>query len=259
MNELPSSTFEGLASIYQKHRPSYPDAVMERIAKLAPSEPCQALDVGAGTGIASRGMAQALGSGWHVKGLEPGADMLREARRSSDGIVNLSFEQSGAETLPVANGTTGLILVAQALHWFDRPLFYSECGRVLAPGGRLMVLYNDRDPDGALTSEFEARMEAEIPDYDRAYRSFDYVGEIITVDWGEAATLDEINWTWHLTTDQFAGLMLSRSKGKPWVDRVGRDAVEAELIDLARQHSDEDGIVPLPYITRLAHVQRRGV
>src|SRR5581483_12097436 len=39
-------------------------------------------------------------------------------------------ERSGLET-----GSIGLITVAQALHWFDLPLFYEETRRVLSPGG----------------------------------------------------------------------------------------------------------------------------
>jgi SAM-dependent methyltransferase len=39
-------------------------------------------------------------------------------------------EDSGLET-----ETVDLVTVAQALHWFDRPRFYAEVGRVLVPGG----------------------------------------------------------------------------------------------------------------------------
>lgn len=43
-------------------------------------------------------------------------------------------EDSGLET-----ETVDLVTVAQALHWFDRPRFYAEVGRVLAPGGVIAV------------------------------------------------------------------------------------------------------------------------
>ncbi len=43
-------------------------------------------------------------------------------------------EDSGLET-----ETVDLVTVAQALHWFDRPRFYAEVGRVLVPGGVIAV------------------------------------------------------------------------------------------------------------------------
>jgi len=43
-------------------------------------------------------------------------------------------EDSGLET-----ETVDLVTVAQALHWFDRPRFYAEVGRILVPGGVIAV------------------------------------------------------------------------------------------------------------------------
>lgn len=33
------------------------------------------------------------------------------------------------------SGCASLVTIAQALHWFDRPLFYAEVARILRPGG----------------------------------------------------------------------------------------------------------------------------
>jgi SAM-dependent methyltransferase len=42
-----------------------------------------------------------------------------------------------AENSGLESGTVDLIMVAQALHWFDLPLFYEEVRRVLKPNGVL--------------------------------------------------------------------------------------------------------------------------
>ena len=34
--------------------------------------------------------------------------------------------------------------VAQAFHWFDRTAFRLECQRLLKPGGRIALIWNDR-------------------------------------------------------------------------------------------------------------------
>jgi SAM-dependent methyltransferase len=149
-----------------------------------------------------------------------------------------------------------VVQTAQALHWFDRPAFYAEVGRVLVPGGFLFVLYNDRDPDAPLIREFEALMEGEIPDYSRHYRSFDYPAELAGLSWAIEATSNRFKWVWRLAPEDFAELMLSRSLAKPWTRAVGEAEARARLTALARSHGAADGSVLLPYFTRLAQARR---
>jgi hypothetical protein len=44
-----------------------------------------------------------------------------------------------AERCALAAGSVGLVTVAQAVHWFDRPRFYDEVRRVSVPGGVVAV------------------------------------------------------------------------------------------------------------------------
>jgi SAM-dependent methyltransferase len=50
-----------------------------------------------------------------------------------------------AETLPLADQSVDAVIVAQAFHWFDAPVALEEIHRVLVDGGRLGVLWNERD------------------------------------------------------------------------------------------------------------------
>jgi SAM-dependent methyltransferase len=47
--------------------------------------------------------------------------------------------------IPLADSTVDCVVVAQAFHWFDAPLALEEIHRVLVDGGRLGVLWNERD------------------------------------------------------------------------------------------------------------------
>jgi len=56
-------------------------------------------------------------------------------------ILNIfSCRVAPAEHLPASEGSADLVLVVEALHWFDLPAFFAEVDRILRPGGILAVL-----------------------------------------------------------------------------------------------------------------------
>ena len=73
----PMGRFTGLAEIYARCRPGYPEAAIEFIATHCGLKPESLMvDVGSGTGIASRLFA---GRGVRVVGVEPNPNMRAEA------------------------------------------------------------------------------------------------------------------------------------------------------------------------------------
>lgn len=120
---------------YKRYRPGYPAELFQQLATLAPAQ-LQAWDCGCGTGQASLPCASEFEE---VVASDLSWQQLRNAR-SAD---NIHYCVASASCSPLAAGGTDLILVAQALHWFDLPRFFAECERVLKPGGILTVLtYN---------------------------------------------------------------------------------------------------------------------
>jgi len=78
-----------------------------------------------------------------------------------------------------------LMLVAQALQWFDRPRFYQGCRARLVLGGVLAILQNNRDWKASeFLDEYEALLEETSPGYTRHYRSFDVEAELAGLPWG---------------------------------------------------------------------------
>jgi SAM-dependent methyltransferase len=47
--------------------------------------------------------------------------------------------------IPLDSESVDCVIVAQAFHWFDAPMALEEIHRVLVDGGRLGVLWNERD------------------------------------------------------------------------------------------------------------------
>jgi len=72
---------------YDRARPRYPEAMVERIVESSPGH--DVLDVGCGTGIAAR---QFQAAGCRVLGVEPDARMADLARRSGVEVEVATFE-----------------------------------------------------------------------------------------------------------------------------------------------------------------------
>ena len=262
--ELTAATrFSGLAEGYDRHRPDYPTEVLGPIA-AAPGAgvPKLALDIGAGTGIATRLIAALLPADWRIVGVEPNADMRDQAAAREGEGSRVTYIDAAAEALPFEAGAAGLVSVAQAIHWFDRPKFYAEVGRALAPGGAFAILYNDRDLDGpGLLGEFESLMEREITPYDRYYRQGkggedEQDRELEAIDWTATVARHTSRHAKIMTPAEYAGLMLSRSKLKPYTAKYGANEAKRRLTELAGHHADEDGRVAVG-MTASVHIAIR--
>jgi SAM-dependent methyltransferase len=155
----PRDRFTGLAATYQRHRPSYPPALVDWLfALFAPRVPKIAADVGCGTGIATRLLAA---RGLDVVGVDPNEDMLAAAREEGGGP---RYVRAAAENTGLAAESFDLVACAQAFHWFDRAKAAAEFQRVLRPGGWCAAWWNDRAP-GVQNDEYDALLRKHSPDY----------------------------------------------------------------------------------------------
>lgn len=255
MNE--SNPFDGLAARYQANRPDYPKTLLAELAKRAPEAPQTAIDVGSGTGISTRALRRTLGDGWTITGIEPGTDMRRQAHETTPPQDGLIYIEGTAEALPFDSRSLGIINVGQAIQFFDRPVFYSAASRLLAPGGLLSVIQNNRVwQRSALLEAHEAYVESNDPTYSRHYRDIDLLAEFETFAWAENTERLEYLWERVIDADKFVGTMMSRRTMQPTVGKLGEPAVEEALRELANAHGNPDGTVTLPYVTELFAAQK---
>lgn len=113
------------------------------LAAVGPSD--VVVDIGCGAGNAARAAAR---RGARVTGVDPSPTMLRVARTATRGLPALTWAQGGAESLPVRDGSATVVwALATVHHWPDVDASLREIVRVLAPGGRLLVLERQVQPD----------------------------------------------------------------------------------------------------------------
>ncbi len=134
----PTRRFSNRATDYVSSRPGYPEAAFE--VTLTDGDVFVAADVGAGTGISARALAD---RGVDVFAVEPNAAMRAVAAPHP----RVRWISARAEATGLATGGVQLVLCAQAFHWFDRPAAFAEFARILRPAGRLALLWNYADPD----------------------------------------------------------------------------------------------------------------
>jgi SAM-dependent methyltransferase len=125
-------------------------------------------DLGCGPGTASRAAAR---RGASVFGVDPSPMMLRFARWFTRRPLRarITWREGLAEAIPLDDGGATVALAIRAAHHFDDPnLAFGEIRRVLAPGGRLVIVESEIRPKSrgrrghGFTPEFAAEAAAEL-------------------------------------------------------------------------------------------------
>jgi SAM-dependent methyltransferase len=131
-----SQSFGGVADEYNRLR-SGPSN--EALDWLIPAKTTDALEIGAGTGILTRLLAERVD---HLIAVEPD-DRMRAVLSANDArIVVLAGH---AEELPVPSSSIDLVIAQSAWHWVDEVRAVPEVARVLRPGARLSLVWTGPD------------------------------------------------------------------------------------------------------------------
>lgn len=100
------------------------------------------LDLGCGTGWASRRMARVAVAG-DVVGLDVADEMLRRAERESSAFRNVRYVWGSAEEIPEADNAFNKVLSVESFYYYaDQGKALDELRRVMAPGAKLYILIN---------------------------------------------------------------------------------------------------------------------
>ncbi|BBZ44541.1 class I SAM-dependent methyltransferase [Mycobacterium parmense] len=139
---------------YDRARPPYPDALIQRVVAASPGD--EFLDVGCGTGIGAR---QYKAAGVTVLGVDPDFRMAEFAR-----TTGVDVEVGNFETWDARGRTFDAVVAGQAWHWVDPVVGAEKAARVLRARGLLALYWHVFDPPRPVAEAFDEVMRKVAPD-----------------------------------------------------------------------------------------------
>jgi SAM-dependent methyltransferase len=142
------------AERYDRTRPSYPDAMVDRIIAASPGR--AVLNVGCGTGIEAR---QFRAAGCEILGVEPDARMAEFARRAG-----FEVEVSTFEAWDPAGRQFDAVIAGTAWHWIDPVAGAAKAAQALRPGGLLAPFWHVFEPPAEVSTALAEVYRRVVPD-----------------------------------------------------------------------------------------------
>lgn len=167
---------------YAAHRPTYPMALVDELAKISPGREV-ALDCGCGNGQLSVLLAEKFD---RVVATDASAAQISQARQHE----RVFYHTALAEASGLPDGSVDLITVAQAAHWLDLEKFYTEVRRVARPQAVVaLITYGVQQVEGEVNEYVQRFYSETVGPYwpperryvEEGYRSFSFPFEEIAL------------------------------------------------------------------------------
>ncbi len=132
------SVFDEVAEDYDRHRPTYPDVLVDRACEGADIGPGAAvLEIGCGTGQLTRSL---LARGLRVTAVEPGQQLIARAHDQLNRVGDVQFVNARLENAPLPRAQYPAVFSASAIHWIDPDVSWRKAADALVDGGSLALI-----------------------------------------------------------------------------------------------------------------------
>ena len=146
MSDRPTTRFSERASAYAANRPGYPPAALDALFEgLGSPEHLTIADVGAGTGIAARLLAERCAT---VFAVEPNHSMAEQAEPDS----RIEWIDGTGEDTHLPSKSVDIAGAFQAFHWFEPQSAIAEFKRISRR--RIALVQYERDENHAFTAAY---------------------------------------------------------------------------------------------------------
>jgi SAM-dependent methyltransferase len=210
-----AESFGAAAELYDRVRPSYPRELIDALlagTPQPPGAPRRVLDVGCGTGIVARLLAE---RGCDVLGVEIDERMAAVAHARGVAVEVAKFERWDP-----AGRLFELAVAGQAWHWIDPVAGAGKAASLLSPAGQLGLFWNLGAPPREVVALFDpiyARLAPGVEDYSvllgrgRDTRGQAAIDGIAASGGFEEARVRSFGWTRSHATGEWLALLQTHS------------------------------------------------
>ncbi|MEX2511937.1 MAG: class I SAM-dependent methyltransferase [Cyclobacteriaceae bacterium] len=234
---------------YAQFRPNYPSAFFAYLETIIPHKVC-AWDCGTGNGQ----VAVAL-SKWFEKvyATDISPNQIKHAKKR----YNIQYSVQPAENTNFDNGTFDLIMVAQAIHWFDFDQFYAEVRRTAKDAAWIAIIGYGKIKVSPAIDDIIYRFYQEVigPYWDRERKYIEENYETIPFPFKETPVPSftlQASWT----LEHLIGYLQTWSAVKKFIGQNGFNPVDALIPPLKRQwEGQQTKAITFPMLSRIGKIK----
>ena len=243
--------FDDIAAEYDRHRPTYPDELVDRACQIAGlGRGDRVLEVGCGSGQLTGSL---VARGLHVTAIEPGKNLIALARQNlkDDGAVE--FVNARFEDASPPREQFRAVFSASAFHWVDPAVSWQKAADALVPGGMLALIsyfgldepHSKRDQEAVLGA-----IRKVAPDIAADWPKYPDLDGLLAGAEQRRANISEV-WAW----------LSSYDVGREHAGRLFGDVQVAVMPKLAEHTADRlNAIVrTMSFYSRLSPGQRQAL
>jgi SAM-dependent methyltransferase len=248
-------TFEEVAELYDKVRPSYPEELVEDALALSgiPADG-RILEIGCGPGNATLPFAK---RGYRIVGIELGERLAALAVKNCRAYPGVEIRNTAFEDWVLEEKAFDLAISADAFHWIPLEVGYPKVARALKDSGSVVFFWNvPVDPKTDWSRAMEEVYRERAPHVENPDKSFtaEWLIGVIKDNFGACGCFGEVTvkqylWSETYTSKQYLKLLRTFS-GHRGLDEDTRGKLFAGIHEVVERFG---GRVTKPHLVALFH------